>query len=147
MAHYTTPVGFFKRYAGTSWNPQTETKEQGKERGARELAHAEQFVRDAGYAIQWEIDPDVTSADWMPAYETVTLPPTRTASGQLESRKVRQRHAPYSTWVCLIRDPEGNVCGSLGGVDFGRDGEPWGDPHRRVVEAELASEHCEGVAS
>ena len=24
---------------------------------------------------------------------------------------------------------------------FGRDGSPWGDPYRRVVEAELAGQH------
>jgi hypothetical protein len=37
-------------------------------------------------------------------------------------------------------DPEGTVVANLGGVDFGRDVEPWGNPYARVVEAELASD-------
>jgi hypothetical protein len=39
-----------------------------------------------------------------------------------------------------MRDKAGKVVQSLGGVDFGRDGDPWGQPYARVVEAELALE-------
>lgn len=42
-------------------------------------------------------------------------------------------------WCCVARDAGGVVLASLGGVGF-ESGEPWGDPYRRVVEAELALE-------
>jgi hypothetical protein len=46
----------------------------------------------------------------------------------------------YKQWVCCMFDENGELVQSLGGVDFGRDVEPWGPPYRRVVEAELALE-------
>lgn len=47
----------------------------------------------------------------------------------------------YRLWVVVARDCSGDVVGSLGAVDFGPDGEPWGDPYARLVEAELAVEY------
>ncbi len=43
-------------------------------------------------------------------------------------------------WGCICRNEEGEIVSSLWGIDFGADNTPWGDPYRRVVEAELAWE-------
>ncbi len=108
-------VRFFYNQSGYSYDPKTETREQGRMRGAKALAKAEQEARDAGYCYQWEHD-NVDSSEW--SDET----------------------PPYVQWICIMRDADGKVLASLGGVDFGRDGEPWGNTYKRVVEAELASE-------
>lgn len=94
----------------------TETPEQGRTRGALDLAAAEAFGRAAGLSFEWSIDPYADSSDW---------------SGE----------EPRSTWRCVCHDSEGAGCQSLGGVDFGPDGSPWGDAYRRVVEAELSFLH------
>lgn len=119
---------FFFEHAGYGRNPD-ETEAQARTRGAVELAAAEAMARDEGVSFQWSVDADVTSADWIEA-------------GQDGSRD----HNPWETWMCVARDEDGKHIGSLGGVDFGRGGSPWGDPYRRVVEAELALEHfCDEV--
>lgn len=111
---------FFFRHAGYSYDPATETPEQGRARCARcamDLAAAEAFGRAAGLSFDWSVDPYVDSSDWSDDPE------------------------PWAQWQCLCYDAAGNVCQSLHAVDFGRDGSPWSDPYRRVVEAELAAEH------
>lgn len=108
-------IGFFKANAGFSYNPKTETKAQGMDRCARRLAAAEQWAREAGYSFSWEVDC-IDSSEW---------------SGETP---------PWPQYLCVIRNGEGVIVGSLGGVDFGRDGTPWNNPYRRVVEAELALE-------
>lgn len=118
---------FFFRHAGFSYDPKTETPDQGKQRCAQALAAAELRARDGGYSFQWEIDPHTRSDDWKKPDE--------------DGGKYR---APWQTWVCDMYDPQGELVQSLGGIDFGRDGSPFGDPYRRVVEAELALEQCGG---
>lgn len=108
---------FFFDHAGYSHDPRTETPEQGRARCALDLAAAEAFGRAAGLSFEWSIDPDTDSSEWS-----------------------RIRPA-WDAWVCVCRDAEGAVCQALAGIDFGRDGSPWGDPYRRVVEGELASLH------
>lgn len=44
-------------------------------------------------------------------------------------------------WGCKLHDAAGTVQQSLWGIDFGPDGSPYGDNYKRVIEAELASEH------
>lgn len=107
-----TPVQFFMAHAGHSYDPQRETLAQGRYCGARRLAAAERKASAEGVAFEWSIDPDCDSSDW-------------------------QDGEPYAVWQCLARDASGAVVGSLGGVDFGAGGEPWGDPYRRVIEAEI----------
>ena len=85
----------------------------GRRRCAKALAKAEKRAWDEGYSFDWDIDKCGTSADW----------------GEPDA---------YSVWTCVMRDPEGRIAASLGGIDMGRGGEPWGNPYRRVVEAELA---------
>jgi hypothetical protein len=112
---------FFLKHAGYSYDPQTETPLQGRIRCAKTLAAAERRAHDAGCSFEWRVD-DIDSSDFDDSPE------------------------PWALWVCIARDANGNVFASLGGVDFGRDKEPWGDPYRRVVEAELAAELPESEA-
>lgn len=116
MMTQQTAVAFFHEHAGYGYTPGKETPEQGRQRGAERLAQAEADARDAGFSFQWFVDPEITSADFDDSPD------------------------PWALWCCTIRNADGKVVGSLGGIDFGRDGEPWGDPYRRVVEAELALE-------
>ena len=107
---------FFYEHAGYSYKPGEETPEQGRERGAKALAAAEHFASENGYSFNWLIDPEIDSSDYSdedPAWEL---------------------------WGCIMRDEQGEVRQSLWAIDFGRDKEPWGEPYRRVVEAELALE-------
>ena len=125
------PYQFFLKHAGYSYNPQTQSPMQGRVQCARKLAAAERKARDAGVSYQWEIDASCDSL-------------TEFAPGIKPIRGTKTR---YSLWQCCAIGPRdddyrgaGEVLASLGGIDFGRDGEPWGDPYRRVVEAELALE-------
>ena len=119
----TTPTEFFYEHAGYSYDPLTETPEQGRRRCAETLASAEQWARDNGYSFEWIRDPYTTSADWIK-----------------DNDDGGENCFPWHLWTCIIHDADGNDGASLHGIDFGRDGEPWGDPYRRVVEAELALE-------
>lgn len=112
---------FFYDHAGYSHDSTKETEEQGRQRGALLLASAERWARETGYAFQWDIDHDASSADWLDKNED---------GGEY--------HDPWRVWSCWMRDTQGNVTQALHAIDFGRDGEPWRDPYRRVVEAKLA---------
>lgn len=121
--NHPVDVAFFKRYAGFSYDPATETRMQGKLRCARALATAEAAARAAGCTFDWDCDPEITSADWVEKGDAS-----------------RGYEEPWQTYACVMRDKGGRVVASLGGVDFGRDGSPRGEPYARVVEAELACE-------
>lgn len=111
-----TPYHFFLKHSGYSYDPKTETRMQGRIRCAQMLAKAEQTAKDNGVRFAWSVDSDVDSSDFsdeMPAWQL---------------------------WECLAYDEDGNVVASLCGIDFGRDGQPYGQPYARVVEAELALE-------
>ena len=110
-------VAFFYEHAGFSYDPKTETPEQGNLRGAEALAAAEARGRDEGLSFEWDIDPDVDSSSF---------------SGARPS---------WSLWCCQAYDADGEKVASLWGCDFGRGGTPYGDAYRRVVEAELALEY------
>lgn len=51
-----TPEEFFYKHAGYSYDPATETEEQGKRRGAAQLATAERFAAALGLSYSWEDD-------------------------------------------------------------------------------------------
>lgn len=118
MQHYLLNPAerFFYENAGYSYNANVESAEQGKRRCARELAAAETWARDAGYSFRWEVDPFFDSSEWSDDPE------------------------PWAQWMCTMHGDDGEIVQHLGGVDFGRDGSPWGNAYRRVVEAELAHE-------
>ena len=105
------PYQFFLEHGGSSYNPATETARQGRVRGARQLAEVERRARDGGYSYRWSIDGGASSGDWV---------------------------EPWHVWQCAMYNVDSQIVASLHGIDFGRHGEPWGDPYRRVVEAELA---------
>lgn len=111
---------FFAANAGYSYDPKKETPSQGRRRCARALAKAQAKALDDGYSFEWQLD-GFTNREW-------------TDEGP-----------EYNTWVCLMHAPDGEVCESLGGVDFGHCNgvakDPWSSNYRLVVEAELALEH------
>lgn len=111
-----TPYHFFLSQAGYSFDPKTETPMQGRIRCAQSLATAERRASEEGCSFVWEYDRLGDSSDF---------------SDEVPS---------WPLWVCTLLDSEGQTVTSLGGIDFGRDGDPWDNAHRRVVEAELACE-------
>ena len=111
-----TAYQFFLANAGFSYDPITETPEVGRERAARLLARAERRASAEGYVFCWRHDPDIDSSEFSDA------------------------EPAYRLWVCTAWKPAHECVASLGGVDFGPDGDPWGSDYRRVVEAELALE-------
>jgi hypothetical protein len=107
---------FFYRHAGFSYDPATETREQGRRRRARMLAQAERDARVYGLSFAWNVDPDVDSSDWS------------------------DDRPAWQVWECHAMNRDGDMLACLGGIDFGRDGSPEGEAYARVVEAELAQE-------
>ena len=109
-------IDFFLEHAGWSYNPATQTPEEGRLECARKLAEAEQAGSEAGLSFEWSIDQTIDSSEFDDSDE------------------------PWALWGCVCRTIEGGWVSSLGGIDFGRFGTPWGQSYRRVVEAELAQE-------
>lgn len=108
-----TPKKFFLAYAGYSYDHNKETASQGRQRAARAYVKAEEFARDNLWSFHWSIDRLSDSSDWT------------------------DEKPAWQQWQCCARDGNGALRASLHGIDFGRDGAPWGSNYRRVVEAEL----------
>lgn len=105
-----TAVDFFVEHAGYSYDPKTQTPEEGKLACAKALADAEAWLHSQyEYSVQWVEDRDV-------------------------DRSGIDHNGPL--WGCIVtvdgRDE------SLWGIDLGENGAR--DPYRRVVESELAAE-------
>lgn len=107
---------FFYEHAAFSYNPSTQTKEQGRETTARRLAMAEQKARHEGMSFDWCVDTEIDSSDFS------------------------DESPPWELWLCLAYDAKGAIVATMGAVDFGRDVFPHSHHYRRVVEAELALE-------
>lgn len=118
---------FFLKNAGFSYDPQKETKEQGRYKAAFQLACAEEWARDKGYVFHWQHD-DQDSTSFC-----------------LDHEDGGKYCDPYPLWRVEVYDSDGRLASVLGGIDFGRDGQPFGDPYRRVCEAELAAEEYEAT--
>ena len=110
----TPAQAFFFEQAGYSYHPLKETPEEGRTRGAIALAAAEAQATAAGVQFRWDRD-GMTNREW-------------TDEGE-----------EYGTWGCTAYY-QGEVIGSLCGIDFGNDKSPWGEPYARVVQAEIVSE-------
>lgn len=54
---------FYFDNAGSSYDPKVETEEQGKARGAADLAKAAHYALDQGWTFEWDTDPDGHSCD------------------------------------------------------------------------------------
>lgn len=105
---------FFYTHAGYSYDPVKETAEQGRTRGAKQLAKAERQAFMRGFFYRWYVDPDCDSSEFS------------------------EETPPWHLWQVAIFNRQGRIVNSLHGIDFGREGDPCNDPYRRVVEAELA---------
>lgn len=109
-------LAFFYANAGYSWNPATQTQDGGRRECAAKLAEAEDNAREGGYSFDWRED-ECDSSEWS------------------------DEKPPYTQWLCGMFNAEGEMVANLGCVDFGRNGRPWGNRHRRVVEAEIALDY------
>lgn len=105
---------FFFRNAGYSYNPKTQTKQQGRAACARKLAKAERDARALGYTFAWEDDWSI--GDHQKEFDCYV------DSG------------PDTCETCMMLDDAGNVVQSLGCIDDATR------EYRRVIEAELALE-------
>lgn len=111
-------VKFFYDHAGSSYNPKTETEEQGRIRGAQALAKAEAFAAEQGFIFSWSQDEDGCIGCDCGSEDCAC------ASGE-----------PHDCRVCVMYDASGeDVLASLGSIC-----EP-SKEYCRVVEAELALE-------
>lgn len=106
-------IQFFFEHAGYSYDPKTETPEQGKQRGAELLARAEREAASAGIRFEWRYDDDGCCCCCLEKGE-----------------------APHTdVWYCQAWSEDGLRClASLSGICGPSD------DYRRVVEAELAAE-------
>lgn len=100
MTAMTEAELFFYENAGWSYDPETETSDQGKLRCAHALAQAEMSAAVRGWFVSWETDPEPWDGD-----------------------------TPYygPLWIAILRDREGDCLASIGSVacpgqasDYGR---------------------------
>lgn len=130
MIDFTTPgfekpvspdEQFFYDHAGYSWNPKTETPEEGRWRCARKLRAAEVEGKRRGWHVVWEPDPDAMWDD-----------------------DVERETTEYDQYVATLYDEDDKLLACLGSIDLGPNNYPdLGDktePYVRVVEAELVLE-------
>ena len=104
---------FMHKHAGYSYDPKTETKEQGRQRCARELARAERWMHETGARVVWVDDWEIR--DHVKYYGDAY-----------------DREPTTCEWAELRLG--GEVLASLGCIDDATD------EYRRVIEAELADE-------
>jgi hypothetical protein len=102
---------FFYDNAGYSVRAD-ETIEQGKQRTARELAHAEKQAESMGWTFDWEPDIDADPMDW-------------DGDGPMGDE----------AFGCILRDANGKVLDSLWGI-----WDPDKGNYQRAVQAEMAYE-------
>ena len=57
-------IRLFKEHAGYSYDPKTETADQGRAKSARRLATVERKALNKGFYFRWSIDRDVDSSDF-----------------------------------------------------------------------------------
>lgn len=114
------PVAFFYEHTGWSYDPKTQTEEEGRQETARSLAAAEAWANDNNVRFSWDHEA-------YPDYSGI------------------EHRSPL--WTCIAFDDEGEPVASLGNIDLGADADPWmhgipggGALYARVIEAELACE-------
>ncbi len=122
MSNQQTPYQFFYEHAGFSYDPKTETVEQGKRRCSKAMEAAEQEGKARGIEFNWMNDDMACSG--------CDCGDSDCACGN---------GTPHETLVCVAY-AKCQCCGlkvaraSLGGICGATD------EYRRVVEAELAME-------
>jgi hypothetical protein len=111
----TADEKFFYERGGYSYDPKKETKAQGRRRVAEDAARAMQIAEEQGWQFAWEDDPE--------EYQM----------GDAEEER------PRDVMQLILRDADGKVLQSLGGIGFNgtvREDRDQG----RVFESELAME-------
>lgn len=116
-------IEFFHTHAGFSYDPKTQTEDEGRLECAIALANAELTAENNGWTFHWEQSEDMTNQSLNRAF-----------------REWTDKGPEYFTWNCYCQDENGDTLSSLCGVDFSPDRDPWMDDYRRVVQAELALE-------
>ena len=106
---------FFQEHAGYATPP-------GRMACAKALAQAEIEAEANEFTFEWEGEQD---PDWS------WFTDSRGRSAEPSERDIQL--------CCLLKDEDGKVLASLGGIHF-NTWNWYADPYRRVVEAELASE-------
>ena len=113
-------LDFFHARAGYSYDPKTETKEEGRLRTAKALAAAERERVERGFRVSWEPDPYPCAA-----------------MGEGEEAAYEAGEIVILTGT--MTDEEGNIVASIGGVSVKAE-HGTNDLYLRVVEAEMARE-------
>jgi hypothetical protein len=108
---------FFYKHAGFCFDPQTETRAQGKRRCAVEMAEAEAYMQDVGWYCEWSEDWEIGSH--------------KDYYGKGSCYEDRE---PNTCEYCILFDENGDMLASLGCIDDASA------DYRRVIEAELADE-------
>jgi hypothetical protein len=109
---------FFYEHAGYSYDPKTETAEQGRIRCAMELARAEAYGRTLGYSFEWRDDWEIGSH-----------------KDYFGDDSAYAKREPDTCEQCTMLDTDGKrMPFALGCID---DADA---NYRRVIEAELAED-------
>jgi len=116
---------FFYDNAGYSYAPPTETVEDGRTRGAKALAKAEEYAERKGWYILWEDDGEAEFQEEDGSWN----------SAPAVSATLMENSCAKNTSACLA---------SLGGIMESND-DAERDDYRRVVAAELAEEAMDEV--
>lgn len=118
-ATYQQRVDFFIANAGYSYHPPTESSFVGRVRCAMRLAAAEEWLQTKSHVYAWDID-------------------------RIDSSDFSDEQPPWALWSVVLSVELAcgylHVAASLGGIDFGRAGDPYSHYYGRVVQAELALE-------
>jgi hypothetical protein len=119
----TEAIEFFYEHAGFSWNPETQTEDEGRREGAVKLAEAEAWAKSAGVEFEWDDDWEV--------------------GDHKEEFGDDSAYADGGPDTCESAAAvlDGEIIGSLCCID---DATP---EYRRVVEAELALEAHDALFS
>ena len=103
---------------------------------AKRLADAERAAEDGGYTFEWSYDYDGDLGDheyW--CADASRFAAGRDYDGSERPSYWRRETCDHDVLACSMFDADGQTVGSLGGII-----DP-SDEYRRVIEAELASEH------
>ncbi len=110
---------FFYEHAGYSYDPKTQTEEEGRRATAKALANAEQWAWDNNYEFEWNQEIE----DWGTFLDGTEIGPEEVSD----------------IVSVVMRTEDGEGVEALGGIIEGYDNEH-NRNYRRVVEAELARE-------
>ncbi len=115
-------IEFFYDYAPFSYKPNEETKEEGHQRTAKELAKAEKWFNFFSFSdemrFEWEVDPDIDSSEF------------------------EDTDSPRELYICKMFYGD-QLETTIGGIDL----KSATDPYKRVIEAEMALEKIDSLLS